>query len=411
MEQKSKNNGNNYHYCMIINDLANAAAKINLSDRMSEGFKGGGWFKAAFSLADLEPDAWPLFDRLSSLAPNYDQAQSRHVWRMARRNYYQNQSTIGTVLSWAKDAGLRLEDYLTDTPDYIPKSQSSGYSCKKRPRTYEPPPLPSEIKQYTIPRQWVLDRMPDTYEQCNLANALAQVFGWERVNDTFARYFVGITHNPIAMKAATINPGSCIFPLVDYSGNVRTALFMGYDTAGHRQKDSHGNGVVTWLHYLMRKQLDQQSANKWGYGADNRPYLCLFGLHLLNNEYCKRHYPTLQGATVGVVESASTALAMSCAMPHIVWLSTMGAGNINLVADAIMRDATELAERVIIVYPDNGQYDTWSKAIKAMPINRVKVSAFMEQHAESKGEDIKDYYMRSHQQETIFIEPPTECPF
>ena len=177
-------------------------------------------------------------------------------------------------------------------------------------------------------------------------------------------YYVGLTRKPICLhEGCSLPAGSCIFPQIDERGCVRTAQMIAFDDEGgrfgHRSKRGSGESLLTWMHTVMMAELMKMTANQWGWDDNRRrkPYNCITGAHLLN----EKAYPALVGKTVGIVESVSTALCMTCAMPDIVWLATAGASGIRLVADAIKRDAPSLASRNIIVYPDEGKTDQCAK--------------------------------------------------
>ena len=140
----------------------------------------------------------------------------------------------------------------------------------------------------------------------------------------------------------------------------------------------------------MTQQLSNLTKGQWGWN-DNRvrkPYNCISGAHLLN----EKRYPELADKTVAIVESMSTALCMTCAMPEYVWLATAGSSGIRLLADAVLRDAPTLSKRNIIVFPDEGKTDQWEKAVFELGLSNVSVNHFMDSQ-DIHGGDIKDIVM------------------
>lgn len=360
-----------------------------------------GWKHLALMLADLGEGARHIFNRLSSCANNYDSKQTNNIFTWALNHYDPMKGGIGSFLYLCEEAGIDKNEYLTDDPLALrPSSRNNGngYNGKKgyRKPPYKPKQLPTDSKLYSFPSNWIKARMPETYESSPLARYLARKFGWEKVNEAFKMYWVGVTQKPIPISGNTYLPiGSCIFPEIDEKGMVRTAQIMAFDDErgnfGHRSKDIvTKKGYLTWMHFLMINQLLKATDNKWGW-EDNRrrkPYNCISGAHLLN----EKAYPTLVGKPVGIVESMSTALCMTCAKPDMVWLATAGDSGIKLLKDAVLRDVPSLKNRQIVVFPDEGKTDTWRKSVEEVGLEHVSVSDFMDRQ-KIHGGDIKDIVM------------------
>ena len=107
---------------------------------------------------------------------------------------------------------------------------------------------------------------------------------------------------------------------------------------------------------------------------------CLFGLHLAISELDK---------TIGVVESAKTAVIASIAMPDLVWVSTEGLRNINASRFQL------LVNRKVVLYPDQGCYEDWKdQSLSIERICKVQVSRFIEEWAGNdpsrQGADLAD---------------------
>lgn len=378
-------------------ELADALIASGSVADMATDFQG--WKTLALMLADLGEEARDIFDRISATASNYDSKQTQSIFSWALNHYDPTKITIGSFLHLCTEAGINTFDYVTTSPAALrPVSREHGEGVKSaRRKPYEPNPLPADSTLYSLPGVWITAPMSSSYEKSALARCLARKFGWDKVNEAFKMYYVGLTRKPICLhEGCSLPAGSCIFPQIDERGCVRTAQMIAFDDEGgrfgHRSKRGSGESLLTWMHTVMMAELMKMTANQWGWDDNRRrkPYNCITGAHLLN----EKAYPALVGKTVGIVESVSTALCMTCAMPDIVWLATAGASGIRLVADAIKRDAPSLASRNIIVYPDEGKTDQWRKAISALGLPHVSVSDFMDRQP-IHGGDIKDIVMSS----------------
>lgn len=360
-----------------------------------------GWKHLALMLADLGEDARPIFDKISASASNYDAKQTNSIFSWALNRYDPTKVTIGSFLYLCQDAGIDIGEYIT-TDNYALRPSSrdlrTGFKGKKvyKKQPYKPMPLPKDTTLYSMPTQWITAALPDSYEGSPLARYLARKFGWEKVNAAFKLYFVGLTRKAIHLEGSHYLPvGSCIFPQIDEKGVCRTAQIMGFDDErgnfGHRTKFiASKQSALTWMHFIMMRTLLESTKGKWGWD-DNRtrkPYNCISGAHLLNEKI----YPELSEKTVAIVESMSTALCMTCAMPEYIWLATAGSSGIRLLADAVLRDSPTLSKRNIIVFPDEGKTDQWEKAVYDLGLSNVNVNHFMDSQ-NIHGGDVKDVVM------------------
>ncbi len=394
------------------NELAEALIATGALSDMATDYDG--WKRLALMLADLGEDARSIFDKISATASNYDAKQTNSIFSWALNNYDPTKITIGSFLHLCSESGIDISEYVTiDSNELRPVSRGLATGTKGRwhykKEPYKPKPLPSESTMYSMPASWITASMPESYESSPLARYLAHKFGWEKVNAAFRLYYVGVTRKPVHLEGMHFLPvGSCIFPQVDEKGIIRTAQIMAYDDEkgyfGHRTKYAGSRqSALTWMHTLMMMKLLKSTNGKWGWD-DNRkrkPYNCITGAHLLNGKV----YPTLADKTVGIVESMSTALCMTCAMPDIVWLATAGSAGIRLLADGIFRDCPSLKSRRIIIYPDEGKTDQWRKAIAELRLEHVSVSDFMDRQP-IHGGDIKDIVMSAPCKMEDLPEPP-----
>lgn len=359
-----------------------------------------GWKHLALMFADLGEDARSIYDRISASASNYDAKQTNSIFNWALSHYDPTKVTIGSFIHLCKESGIDVSDYVTNDDNALrpssKKYEGGRYGRRYKKEPYKPKVLPKEATLYSLPTKWITAAIPETYEASPLARYLARKFGWEKVNTAFRLYFVGLTRKVIPLEGWHHLPvGSCIFPQIDEKGFCRTAQMMAFDDEhgrfGHRTKYiASKQSALTWMHFVMTQQLSNLTKGQWGWN-DNRvrkPYNCISGAHLLN----ERRYPELADKTVAIVESMSTALCMTCAMPEYVWLATAGSSGIRLLADAVLRDAPTLSKRNIIVFPDEGKTDQWEKAVFELGLSNVSVNHFMDSQ-DIHGGDIKDIVM------------------
>lgn len=112
------------------------------------------------------------------------------------------------------------------------------------------------------------------------------------------------------------------------------------------------NGRIVTMDADTGKYYDES----WYY-QDNRP-VCLFGEHLLQDNPEK---------TVALVKDEATAVIMSCFPTPYLWLAT-GTKDITPI------DLFPLEGRSMVVFPDKGEYDTWSNYLQQIPNLQFHVS-------------------------------------
>lgn len=158
--------------------------------------------------------------------------------------------------------------------------------------------------------------------------------------------------------------GATIFWQIDNQGKIRTGKIMLYNkVTGKKNK-------INWVHSLLK--LDDFNLSQ-----------CLFGLHLLNSDKNK---------AIALVESEKTAVIASIAFPQFIWMAT--GGLMNLKRDMIL----PLANRKVILFPDAGCQEIWSKKVANLPRNiHFKFSDLLERKSTAKekieGCDIADYVL------------------
>lgn len=253
----------------------------------------------------------------------------------------------------------RPSEYRRDHPDEYKRR-----GLDEAPR-YVPPikRLPSYIDEA------IVNKTLTHYEGNTLATWLRSFIPDDVVMDLMAMYKVG-----------TARDGSVIYWQHDKAGKCRSGKVMLYDIAtGHRRKDHHPGWAHSKLH-LEDFNLEQ----------------CLFGLHLV---------PRRTDVPVCVFESEKTAMLgaiyINDYMP-CVCVATGGAGN--LTRERML----PLHGRDIVLWPDNGQFETWYDKADEMVgmFNSVRVIDIMEQYPfhEVEGDDIGDWIAENHSNtSTLFM--------
>jgi hypothetical protein len=200
-------------------------------------------------------------------------------------------------------------------------------------------------------------------------------FSGKKVIDSLTNYdsnnFILWLHNqlgPVAVKktldlypVGTSNhwPGATIFWTLDINVTPRRGSVMLYDENGHRVKNKNHS-----VHALS------------GISSEKPPE-CFFGEHLLN------YYPN---KTIGIVESAKTAIVANHFVPDFLWLSCNGASGLTREKFKV------LSSKNVILYPDKDKIGAWQERAELLQdIADIKVSEITQQikHDEN-GTDLAD---------------------
>jgi hypothetical protein len=156
---------------------------------------------------------------------------------------------------------------------------------------------------------------------------------------------------------------------IDTNEKIRGAKIMLYDRfTGKRIKEPYNH--INWLHKATKE-------------PDFVLCQCLFGLHLINEDYQK---------TIAIVESEKTAIVMSIFLPEFIWIATGSKGNFKFEL------LEPLKKRNIIAFPDKGEYNNWlNKATELNAFNfKISVSDLIENTDFKNGFDLADYYFLSN---------------
>jgi len=161
---------------------------------------------------------------------------------------------------------------------------------------------------------------------------------------------------------------STIFWRIDNLERIHSGKIINYDRyTGKRIKEPYNR--INWVH----KAVNQNDINI------NK---CLFGLHRINEDYQK---------TIAIVESEKTAVIMSILLPQYIWIATGGKG---MFKHEMLKP---LKKRIIISFPDKGEYINWlNTATELTGFGfKISVSDILEQTEFENGFDLADYYLRS----------------
>lgn len=158
--------------------------------------------------------------------------------------------------------------------------------------------------------------------------------------------------------------GATIFWQIDAQERIRTGKVMLYDpVSGKRIKEPVAR--ISWVHSLLGLR-------------DYELRQCLYGEHLLGRDTTR---------PVAVVESEKTAMIASLHMPEYWWLATGGKEQLTAERMAV------LAGRRVMLFPDAGAYDLWSRRAAALSdLMLIRVSDMLEKHSKA-GRDIADFLL------------------
>jgi hypothetical protein len=222
--------------------------------------------------------------------------------------------------------------------------------------------IPKEQVNKVIPDYHSLELLDKLY--CNDLNAdnltefLKTKFTDEEVFKVKQDYLITATNTPWN--------NSTVFWRIDNNETICGGKIMQYDKyTGKRIKEP--NNKTTWIHKYHDKTSFKLSH-------------CLFGLHLIVEDYSK---------IIAITESEKTAIIMSRFIPEYIWLATGGKGNLKLEL------LQPVKKRIIVLFPDKSEYNDWLS--KATELNskgfKISVSDILEDTDYPKGFDLADLYL------------------
>jgi hypothetical protein len=210
------------------------------------------------------------------------------------------------------------------------------------------------------------------YDKNTFVQGLIKRLGAEKTLIAVDKYRIGTSRYRFKRFDYISQEGATIFYQIDLDGNIVAGKIMLYGDDLHRVKEPFDH--ITWVHKVLR--IDG-SCLKQG----------LFGAHLLPSN-------TLP---VCIVEAEKTAIIASIYLPDFIWLACGQKHGLSAEKCKV------LAGRTVILYPDLGAFDLWSRKAKELeaqiPETRFAVSDLLERKASEQdkgnGLDLADYLTRS----------------
>ena len=219
----------------------------------------------------------------------------------------------------------------------------------------------AEIQKPSFHNIMLQDKIIKEYKESltldNLTTFLLDNFKFDEVDKAISNYY--LTGTNLCWNDATI------FWQIDKDDQIRGAKIMLYNSlTGKRIKEPYNH--INWLH----KAIKEASFNL---------YQCLFGLHLVNEDYQKN---------IAIVESEKTAIIMSLFLPEFIWLATGSKSNFKFEL------LEPIKKRKCFAFPDKGEYQNWSTKAKELKNKgfKIEVSNLLEQTSFKNGFDLADYY-------------------
>ena len=263
--------------------------------------------------------------------------------------------------------------YFNDQPEkknnHAQKQPASTQS--KKQQTQQPkkqptskPPTPQQPSQIThIP--YIYLKKSASYNS-NFVRFLCNYFPKDKIETAVEDYALGATKNK-----------EVIFWQIDIDEKIRTGKIMQYNPkTGKRVKNK--TGAINWVHNKLKRTNPIY--------ADFNLRQCYFGEHLL------RLYPD---KPLAIVEAEKTAVITSIVIPQCNWLAAGNLNGLNIEKSKVFE------HRDIVLYPDAGCYEKWSRKMfeirKQIPC-QIAISELIEYHAAPQqieaGYDIADYIIQ-----------------
>ena len=245
-------------------------------------------------------------------------------------------------------------NYQNNESKYFSKNEEPFLNQVVKTKPTEPlkPSYHSSELQYKLINQYKSNLTFD-----NLTTFLLDNFSFDEVDKAISNYY--LTGTNLCWKNATM------FWQIDNKEHIRGAKIMRYNEyTGKRIKKPYNH--INWLH----KAIKEPNFNLCQ---------CLFGLHLINEDYQKN---------IAIVESEKTAIIMSIFLPDLIWLATGSKSNFKYEL------LKPLKKRNCIAFPDKGEYSNWSNKAKELKSKgfKIEVSNILEQTSFKNGFDLADYY-------------------
>ena len=208
----------------------------------------------------------------------------------------------------------------------------------------------SKPKKHNLMDEYFIEKSFTDHENIDLVKFLLGQLGTEITIEIIKEYY---------LCGSTKKPGAVIYWQIDRDKKIRTGKIMEYNPETGKR-----NGMVDWVHSYDKNYILKQ---------------CFFGEHLIEI-----------GKPVAIVESEKAACLMSYFNPYFTWIASSG-------SNGLTKDKCRvLAGHKVVLFPDNGQYDTWQNKAMEMGLKcsiNTEVDKWFEQGLIAKGDAIDDYYL------------------
>lgn len=253
------------------------------------------------------------------------------------------------------------KQYFTDNPDKI--SKADHVPTTTTPSTPKGMMSIRDVSSYCLPAVYAIKSLG---AKSDFTAFLHRLFTPSQIATLVYEYCIGNT-----------STGDVIFWQIDGKNRVRTGKIMRYNPKTGKRAKNGFNGI-DWVHSKLKRA--GVIADDWELSQ------CLFGEHILHRE------PT---SPVCLVESEKTAIIGRGVMPWCVWVATGGKSNLKTEKCRCLKG------RDVIIYPDLGAFDLWTRQAKEIAQNvgfNVRISDLLERIAtdtdQHEGLDIADYIIR-----------------
>lgn len=333
------------------------------------------WKMLAYAFRKLGLDEF-LFVACSKVHGTAERA-SRDAYRYAKQGYYTEEQAATKILYFAKEAGIKIKDFLSDEAQeqgraYTPptKAQKSLNNVMRILREDNTATDPNKPNGDFLPID-MLQKIESVRNKTTLYKFLYGVFG-SKIDSSFVAYHVGGCR--WMPKGVNVEGLSSAFPLIDIDGNLCDFQLSPFDSSGHGVKYPNGtNKVKSWaLAELYPGEDSKVKRAKW----------CFFGEHLL------RERPT---AKVGIVEAPKTAIITSILYPEYVWLACLSCAWLDNAIKTI-----PLVGREVWLFPDRDSVKLWGEKAESMRLKglNVGVSNYLELNPGEPKDDLADIILR-----------------
>lgn len=223
----------------------------------------------------------------------------------------------------------------------------------------EPDPIKSSFHSLLLQDKIIREYESQKFDD-NLTTYLLSQFTFDEVQTATQNYY--LTGANYFWNNATL------FWQIDHKEQIHACKIMLYNKqTGKRIKEPYNH--INWLHKAIKE-------------PDFNLKQCLFGLHLINEDYQKN---------IAIVESEKTAIIMSIFLPDFIWLATGSKSNFK---SELLKP---LKKRNVFAFPDKGEFNNWNT--KATELNKqgykIAVSNILEQTEFNNGFDLADYYLNT----------------